>query len=184
MERKKVVAAARLNAQKNYPMMLRAFKLFLGTHKDYVLHIYGDGDKRDSLIDLAKTLNISDSVVFEGNVPDLHERIKSARMFVLSSDYEGILNSLLEALAMGLPSISTDCPCGGSRLLIEDGVSGFLTPINDEVVFSNAMKKIAESTDLAISLLQKAISVRILYSEEKIIGKYFDYMSTVKRNFD
>ena len=72
---------------------------------------------------------------------------------VLSSDYEGISNSLLEALSMGLSCILTDCLCGGSRMLIEDGVFGVLTPFGDEVAFYNAMKKIAEDGVLHLRFL-------------------------------
>ncbi len=174
-----VVAAARLMPQKNYPMLLKAFQLFWNDHPDYELHIYGDGEQREGLLALAEELGISSRVVFQGNVLDLHERIKHAKMFVLSSDYEGISNSLLEALAMGLPCVSTDCPCGGSRMLIEDGVSSLLTPVGDEVAFYQAMKKIAEDDKLALTLSQNASRVRELYSENTVIKCYFDYFDRI-----
>ena len=177
--REKVVAAARLTEQKNYPMLLRAFKMFLQDYPQYTLHIYGNGEKKDELIALCNELDIGEQVVFEGNVEDLHERIKDAKMFVLSSDYEGISNSLLEAMAMGLPVVSTDCPCGGSRMLIKDGISGLLTQVGDETAFCNAMKKIAGSQDLANLLGKEAIKIREAYSEELIVKKYFDYFETI-----
>ena len=177
--KKKIVAAARLMPQKNYPMMLKAFRLFLNEHPDYTLHIFGDGAQKEALLTLANELSISENVIFEGNVPDLHDRIRDAKMFVLSSDYEGISNSLLEALAMGLPCVSTDCPCGGSRMLIEDGVSGLLTPVGDEVAFYQAMCKIAENEELAYTISQTAMQVRELYSEEIIVGRYFEYFDEV-----
>ena len=178
---KKIVAAARLMPQKNYPMLLKAFRLFLDEHPDYTLHIFGDGDLKEALVTLAKELSISENVMFEGNVPDLHERIRDAKMFVLSSDYEGISNSLLEALAMGLPCVSTDCPCGGSRMLIEDGISGFLTPVGNEVAFYQAMRKITDNDELALAFSQNARQVRELYSEDIIVGKYFDYFEEVMK---
>lgn len=175
----KIVAAARLSAQKNYPLMLRAFKRFACDYPDYKLHIYGDGNLKESLIALSQELNISEKVAFEGNVIDLHERIKDAKMFVLSSDYEGISNSLLEAMAMGLPCISTDCPCGGSRMLIEDGVSGLLTPVGDEAAFYRAMKKLAENEELAQTVSNNALKAREIYSEKTILKKYFDYFDLI-----
>ena len=174
-----VVAAARLTEQKNYPMLLRAFKIFLKNHANYTLKIFGDGEKREELVALLVELGISDKVSFEGNVSDLHERIKTAKMFVLSSDYEGISNSLLEAMAMGLPVVSTDCPCGGSAMLIEDGKSGFLTPVGDELAFVGAMSKIADSLDVAYGLSENAKNVRDLYSEEFITGRYEEYFDCV-----
>lgn len=172
---KEVVAAAKLMAQKNYPLLLNAFKLFLNDHPDYTLRIFGEGDKKEELVSLCEELNILKNVVFEGNVSDLHDRIKDANMFVLSSDYEGISNSLLEAMAMGLPCITTDCPCGGSRMLIDDGVSGLLTPVGDVEAFYKAMKKIAESKELAIKLSENAKATRETYSEDIILKKYFEF---------
>lgn len=178
----KIVAAARLMPQKNYPMMLRAFRLFLNDHPDYTLHIFGDGAEKEALLALTQELSISENVIFEGNVPDLHERIRDAKMFVLSSDYEGISNSLLEALAMGLPCVSTDCPCGGSRMLIGEDEAGLLTPVGDEVSFYQAMKRIAEDNELRRTLSENAGRVRDLFSEELIVGRYFDYFEEVITN--
>ena len=177
--KRKIVAAARLMPQKNYPMMLRAFRLFLNTHPEYTLHIFGEGNEEQSIRALAQELGMADNVILEGNVSDLHDRIRDAKMFVLSSDYEGISNSLLEALAMGLPCVSTDCPCGGSRMLIEDGVSGLLTPVGDEVAFAEAMRKIAENEELAPLFSENAKRVRELYSEEIIVGRYFAYFEQI-----
>ena len=172
---KSIVAAAKLEAQKNYPMLLKAFKLFLNDYPDYTLHIYGEGSRHAELVNFVSDIGVEKSVAFYGNVKDLHERIKRAKMFVLSSDYEGISNSLLEALAMGLPSVSTDCPCGGSAMLIDDGVSGLLTPVGDEVAFAEAMKKIAASEKLTKALSENAIKVREIYSEDVITARYFDF---------
>ena len=175
----KIVAAARLTEQKNYPMLLKSFKLFLRDYPEYTLHIYGDGKKKAELVAMCGELKIQNRVIFEGNVPDLHERITDAKMFVLSSNYEGISNSLLEAMAMGLPCVSTDCPCGGSRMLIEDGVSGLLTPVGDDVAFCEAMKKIVDSQELAYRLGREAVKARETYSEETIVQCYFAYFESI-----
>ena len=175
----KIVAAARLMPQKNYPMMLRAFRLFLNDHPDYTLHIFGDGAEKEALLALTQELSISENVIFEGNVPDLHERIRDAKMFVLSSDYEGISNSLLEALAMGLPCVSTDCPVGGSKMLIGEDEAGLLTPVGDEVALYQAMKRIAEDDELRRTLAGTARRVRELYSEKIIVDKYFTYFDEI-----
>ena len=176
---KTIVAAGRLTQQKNYPMLLYAFSSFLQDYSEYTLHIYGEGELKDKLIELSNSLNINNNVCFEGLVRDLHDRISKAGMFVLSSNYEGISNSLLEAMAMGLPCISTDCPCGGSRLLIEDGVSGYLTSVDDSVEFCEAMKRVAASKEVADSLGENAKKIRLTHSETNIIKQYFDFMDFV-----
>lgn len=176
---KKIVAAGRLTPQKNYPMMLEAFALFHKSYPDFTLSIYGEGEEKEKLVDLVNNLSLQDCVFFEGLVKDLHERTKTAYMFVMSSDYEGISNSLIEAMAMGLPCISTDCPCGGARFLIQDGISGILTPVGDVKALADAMCDMAESKDKADILGTNALRVRELLSEDKIIGQYFDYMRKI-----
>lgn len=173
---KSVVAAARLTKQKNYPMMLEAFAKFREVHLGYKLQIFGDGEDKEMLQEYAASLKIADCVEFMGVAKDLHQRIKRAGMFVLSSDYEGISNSLLEALSMGLPCVSTDCPCGGSRHLIEDGVNGLLTPVGDVEGFARAMGSIADDDTFAKTLGQNALQIRHTHAAAVILEQYFDYI--------
>ena len=96
----------------------RVFKQFLKKDRNFVLEIYGRGDSDEKLKQYALDIGISDKVVFKGFDKDVHNKIKSARMFISTSDYEGISNSMLEALAIGLPCVCTDCPAGGARMVI------------------------------------------------------------------
>ena len=110
--------------QKNHKMLIKAFSLFGAKHGDYELVIYGRGETEDAKKDLLQyieEMDVNNSVTIKEPIDNVHEEIKDSTMFVLSSDYEGVSNALLECLAMGLPCISTDCPCGGSRMLIKDG---------------------------------------------------------------
>ena len=80
--------------------------------------------------------------------------------YVSSSDYEGMSNSMLEALAMGIPSICTDCPIGGARTVIENGVNGILTPVGEQAPLTEAMLKIIEDEAFRNLLGNNAYAIR------------------------
>jgi glycosyltransferase involved in cell wall biosynthesis len=90
-------------------------------------------------------------------------------MFVSSSDYEGLSNSMLEAMALGIPTICTDCPCGGARMVIKDGENGLLVPVGDKVAMMMAMGKIASDNILAKKLSVEASKIRDSLSADRII---------------
>ena len=129
---KTVLAVGRLTKQKNYFNLLDAFKSFNERKNNaYDLRIYGGGPLKEELYSYATKIHIVDKVTFMGNDASWHQKEYNDAMYILSSNYEGMPNSLAEAMALGIPSISTDCPTGGSRELIEDGANGFLVPVND-----------------------------------------------------
>lgn len=175
-----VIAAGRLEEQKNHVSLFYAFQKFLLKYPDYVLHLYGEGSLEQELKDLAINLAISDHIVFEGFHRDILSEIKNAGMYVLSSDYEGISNSLLEAMGMGMPVISTDCPCGGSRMCIQDGVNGLLVPVGDPNALCDAMERIAGSEELAAQMGQEAAKVRERFSLRSILKEWLDLLKEVQ----
>ena len=95
-------------------------------------------------------------------------------MFVLSSDYEGISNSMLEALSMGIPTISTDCPIGGARIYITPEESGLLVPVGDKAAMSEAMCRIASDGELSKRLSAGAVQIREKYSVTRIAEKFLE----------
>lgn len=170
--RNEIVTFCRLNAQKNLPMLLHAFKAFHETHDDYKLKIYGDGEEKDNLNKLIEELSLGHYVDIYPAVDNVHERIIDAAMFVLSSDYEGLSNSMLEAVAIGLPSICTDCPCGGARMIIKDGVNGKLIPVGDTDALVNAMTTLADHPDLGMYYSKEGVKLREELSIENISKKW------------
>lgn len=170
--KKRIVSVGRLQPQKNHRLLLDAFAAFHKVYSDYELHIFGVGELEADLRQRAKDLNIEKKVVFRGFSSNVQHEIWDSAMFVLSSDYEGISNSMIEALAMGIPVISTDCPAGGSRMYIEDGVSGILTPVGDDKALTDAMIKIADNPDFAHKLSMNGAKIREQYSLEKIADRF------------
>lgn len=148
----RIVSIGRLDTQKNLPLLLRSFALFIQAHPEWTLEIYGKGPLEAELRSLVDRLGVADSVAFFGYVTDLSSRIFDAGMFVLSSDFEGISNALSEAMELGLPVVSTDCPVGGAALLIQNRVSGMLVPVGDHEALVSAMHEVATDDSLAMRL--------------------------------
>lgn len=168
-QRRAVVACfCRLEKQKNLGLLIRAFETFLKTHDDWRLEVYGDGAERDSLKSLAAELGIDDKVSINHGRQDVHDQIRDAGMFVLPSDYEGLSNSMLEAMAIGMPVICTDCPCGGARMVIHNGENGILVPVGSELELEAAMARVADEGEFAKMLGAAASRVREKLSADAI----------------
>lgn len=136
---KTIVNVGRLIEAKNQKLLINSFYRIAKEYPEYNLHIYGDGILYNDLKKQINKLSINNRVFLEGNVENIHDAISDAEFFVLSSNYEGLSNALLEAMMMGIPCISTNC--AGSDEYIIDGVSGFLVPVGDEDLLYNSMKK-------------------------------------------
>lgn len=144
--KKKIVNVGRLVEVKNQKLLINSFYRINKEFPEYSLHIYGDGVLFDDLKCLIDQLGMNNSVFLEGNVSNIHEAISDADFFVLSSNYEGLSNALLEAMMMGLPCISTDC--AGSNEYITNGKSGYIVPIGDEDELYKAMKNMISNEKL------------------------------------
>lgn len=169
---KRIVAVGRLEAQKNHKLLLQAFARFVRQYPEYTLELYGQGTLEEELRELAKRLDIDTRVMFCGFSRQIGEEIRKAAMYVLSSDYEGISNSMLEALALGLPVIATDCPCGGSRTYIQNNVNGLLVPAGEEEALVAAMKRLAQEPDLGVRLGREAAKLKEQLSASQIADRF------------
>jgi glycosyltransferase involved in cell wall biosynthesis len=134
----KFVAVGRLSSQKNYHLMIAAFYYASLVHPSISLDIYGQGEEQNSLQNFIAKLGLQDKVILRGVSDNIAEVYKSSDCYLLSSNYEGLPNALMEAMASGLPVIATDCPTGPASLINSRG-NGILTNVNDEKEFANAM---------------------------------------------
>lgn len=146
-ERKDIVSVGRLTAQKNQKMLIEAFAGIADQIEDNLI-IYGEGNLRAELEELIKQKGLQNRIFQPGTIKDVPNAIKTAKLFVLSSDYEGMPNALMEAMALGIPCISTDCPCGGPRMLIRHQQNGFLVPVGDVKVLQEQMKIVLSMTEM------------------------------------
>ena len=148
---KRVVGVGRLNKQKNFPLLIKSFASLGDDFKDFRLDIYGEGPERKALEELIENLNVKDRVTLCGAQKNVKELISDAEMFVMSSDYEGFPNALLEAMAIGLPVISTDFSTGIASELI-DKENGAVIPVGDEAALTDAMRTLLSDKEKRISM--------------------------------
>ncbi len=172
----RIVSVGRVDANKNHALILRAFARIAPEFPNASLVVYGDGEKRQELIRKTQELGLSDRVQFPGAVSDVAEKIRTASAFVLSSGHEGMPNALIEAMCLGIPSISTDCPCGGPRELIEDGVNGYLIPVGDEEALADRLRRIFSDEEGAEKMGKQAALLLEEYRPERVNAEWMDYL--------
>ena len=171
---KRVVSVARLMPQKNHDILIKAFTKFSTTHPDYTLTIYGDGPLMDELNKLAKEQNIADKVFIPGPSKTIHQDILDADMMCLVSVREGMSNSMIEAMCLGLPCICTKV--SGAVDLIEDGKNGMLVDIGEIDELAEKMNLIADHHDLADEIVKNAVKLYDILNKEKIYNEWMNYI--------
>ena len=174
VRQKKIVTFSRITKVKNIPLLIDAFHRLHDDYPDYRLHIFGNGAEKNNLIAYAKESGLENAVMFFDHDPHLHSRIRDYAMYVASSIREGISNSMLEAMAIGLPTISTDSSGGGARMIIRNNVNGILIPVNDVQAMYEAMKYIVEHPDEAEKMSVNAAKIREELSIDRIGQKWVD----------
>ena len=169
---KSIITTCRLDKQKNIPMLLKAFKLFHDKHKDYSLKICGIGPLKGEMEELVKQLNLVDAVQFLGFRNDVAQLVAQSSIFALTSDFEGLSNSMLEALAIGIPAVCTDCAPGGAALYISDHHNGILIPVNDHIALCNAWEEIIGDKSLENDMSYNAVNIRKVLNQETILKEW------------
>ena len=172
---KKIVSVGRLNEEKNFPMLIDAFKEIEHDFPDYTLEIFGDGPLKESLQQCIVKSALDKKIIIRGNVDDIIGNIKNASLFVMTSNREGMSNALMEALVLGLPCISTDSAGGGAATLIENGVNGYLVPMNDVHELATKMRTVLGDKRLSNTLSMNAEKSMKKYNPEIINEKWLDY---------
>lgn len=177
--KKQIVAIGRFTKQKNFMLLLRAFATIHKEFPQYQLTIYGQGEQRATLEHFIIEHNLEGAVSLPGYVKDIPQQLLEPSVFVLSSDYEGMPNALMEAMASGLACISTDCPCGGPRFLIKEGENGLLVPVGDQTALENALRRVLADDTLRQKLGANATRIQRKLSSEIIYKKWEEFIELV-----
>lgn len=198
---KKIVCIGRLVKLKNQILLIKAFERILKQYPDYQLYFYGDCSEDDCKEELLEYVNktevampvekqefagkniaLKKVVHFMGISNTLEKDIADAAMFVLPSNYEGMPNALMEAMTLGIPSISTDCPCGGSRYWIEHMKNGQLFPVGDEDALEKAMLFYIQNPEKAEEMGKAAREKLKSATLDKVYVQWKNYMKQVAEN--
>ena len=163
-QNKEIVVVGRLQPQKNPFLALKAFSKVADVFKDYSLVFYGDDELSTEIIKMAYELNLSERVEIRGKTKNVENVMTSSALYLLSSNYEGLPNTLMEAMAVGIPVISTNCPCGGPSYLIQKNRDVSLVECGNEEQMAQSIKKILNDPDLQ----------QMLSNDERNRAKEFD----------
>jgi len=175
-KKKRIVSVARPAPQKKHDILIQAFAKFSITHPDYSLTIYGNGPQRDELLQLAESLSISDKVSLPGASKTVHQDILDADMFCLVSEREGMSNSMIEAMCLGLPCICTKV--SGAIDLIRDGENGLLVDVGDIEGLTEKMCKVADDATFAENLCNNAKQLYATLRTENISKQWIDCLTS------
>ncbi|MBQ7679814.1 MAG: glycosyltransferase [Butyrivibrio sp.] len=180
--RKEIVHVARLTDFKNQPLLVDAFAIVSSRYPAYVLKIYGPDSGDGSLERIRERIavhHLEEKVQLMGLCDRLEEVLPGAAAFVCSSDYEGMPNSLLEAMALGLPVVSTDCPPGGPRMAIEDGVNGLLVPVGNVDRLAEGICRLIEHPEEAAAFGQRAMRICEVAGNEAVFAEWKKYLGEI-----
>lgn len=172
IRKKEFVTFCRIDKQKNLPMMIDAFCMVHEQHPDYILKIYGTGLIEKEIKEYIHIKQADSFILMKGFEKAVHGEIIDAAGFISSSDYEGLSNSMLEALAIGMPCVCTDCPIGGARMVIQDGINGLLVPVRDSGAMANAIMRIIEEPELSDRISAEAEKTKEDFNEKMICEKW------------
>ena len=175
----RIVTVGRLHPQKNPHLLLDAFAKIAPKYPNIQLEFYGDGEMHDELQEKINKLGLTKQVALYSSRKDIFDCIRTAKLFVLSSDFEGMPNALMEAMAIGLPCISTDCRPGGARTLIENGKNGFIVPVRNVDSLAEKMSYLLRNPNEAERIAKEARHIGETHTNKSTFDKWNDFLKSL-----
>ncbi|MCR5503135.1 MAG: glycosyltransferase [Lachnospiraceae bacterium] len=171
---RRIVSVGRVDKDKNHRLLIDAFAAIIagGEAEGWTLEIYGDGELREELVSYIESLGLADRIFMMGRTQDTAESIKKAGVFVLPTNCEGYPNALIEAMILGIPCLSTDCPAGGPRELITHGTNGLLTPVGDLQKMKENLQFFINNRQERNRIGENAKKTAAIYSPETVLGEW------------
>lgn len=179
LKQKRIIAVGRLAYQKNYPMMFRAFAKVHHDFPDWQLVVYGNGPQKEEIRGVIERLGMEGHIILAGKSDHVVEEMNKSSLFVMSSDYEGMSNALLEAVCVGLPVLSTDV--SGARDLITEGVNGYIVPVGNERALTLALSSMLSSPEKMDEMGRQSKALAPRFREEQIVGQWEELIKKVVR---
>lgn len=178
---KSIITVGRLEKQKNQRMLIEAFSRIASQFDDVNLYIYGTGSLKEELDLQIKELGMEKRVFLAGDTNDVPSILSTCMLFVLPSDFEGMPNTLLEAMAVGVPCISTDCPSGGPREIIQNGQNGFLVKCGDGTDLSKIMMNCLSDSDIRAGVGNNAKKTAERFRSSVVYGQWSEYLQRIAK---
>ena len=174
--RTEIAVVGRLEEQKDPLCMIEAFAKLYKSFPEYRLCFYGEGRLRAKMQEEIRRLGMEERILLKGNITQVPEVGRDAAVYVLCSRYEGMPNALMEAMAMGLPCVATDCPCKGPQFLIRPGENGLLVPVGDADRLADAIRYLLEHPEEAEHMGQNAQKITEQLDPDTIYRKWDQFM--------
>jgi len=178
--RKRLLAVGRLHADKGFDLLIQAYAQLAASHPDWDLVILGEGDERRALEAQVREAGLASRVFMPGRAGNVGDWYESADLYVLTSRFEGLSNTLLESMASGLAAISFDCDTG-PREIIREGVDGVLVRPNGDVpALCKALDAVMRNDADRKRMAQAAIDVRDRFSATRVLQKWQELFDGVR----
>lgn len=175
---KKIVSVGRLTGQKNFLMLEKAFAKIAKQYPDVTVTIYGEGPQRQLLEQVIEQDGLKDRFILYGASKDVLNEIKDASIFAFSTNFEGFPNALIEAIALGIPVVTTDFASGVAREVVNEK-AGIVVPVGDVDAFANGLKDLLDHPEKRNYIRNHSHEVIEPFAIDKVIAKWDNLFQTV-----